>query len=510
MQYIARPRRRGLTLTELLVVMAIILLVSAAVIPTALVALGEREVSEAANIVQAAVTLTRDRAISDSQPHGLRLIPDPDLTGPGDPDNPSDLNSFVVAATRIIALEPLPNYSTGRVTALNDVFTFTGVPDAFLPNTPIGNIQRIEVREQKVQTIVLNNGTPAEIPETPTSWYYNIRQGETLRFASSSVSYRIAGPMTAFIDSNGSVMNPERYTNLDNLANNPPSYFRSIPGRVNNFEFLILMDGVDNDQDGYIDEGFDGIDNNGDGIIDPGFDGLDNDGNGLVDDPLEMVLVDTNGPNNSGGIVYSKDPFRSEYEEEALRGPVASTYSITRRPYVAQGARVIELPAGAAIDLTTAVFNNLANPNAERSRVPLDPVTGFVDLLIYPNGQVVPSTPYGFNQAMSETFPYFHLWIADRADIVAPLPDPSLYPRLPFPRRDTDDVMDNSGLTVLEGDYRLVTISPNSAKVSVSEIPLFGRQAITFPSGSGYENYGTVQPVNLPYLEAVRHQETGE
>ncbi len=40
-----------------------------------------------------------------------------------------------------------------------------------------------------------------------------------------------------------------------------------------NAEFLILLNGKDDDNDGFTDEIFDGIDNDGDGIIDPGFNG---------------------------------------------------------------------------------------------------------------------------------------------------------------------------------------------------------------------------------------------
>ena len=78
----ATPRRpAGFTLTELLVVIAIILLISVATLPMALVALSEREVSDAASTVQANFAVVQSRAVASGQAQGIRLLPDPTLNG---------------------------------------------------------------------------------------------------------------------------------------------------------------------------------------------------------------------------------------------------------------------------------------------------------------------------------------------------------------------------------------------------------------------------------------------
>ena len=53
---------------------------------------------------------------------------------------------------------------------------------------------------------------------------------------------------------------------------------RAVPGdprrpqrlqrQINPIEFLFLVNGMDDNDDGYIDNGWDGIDNDGDGIVD--------------------------------------------------------------------------------------------------------------------------------------------------------------------------------------------------------------------------------------------------
>ena len=73
--------RAGFTLIELLVVITIILIVSAVALPTVLPAMQHRQVSEAARILQAVLVGARDAAIRDNAPSGIRLLPDPQLSG---------------------------------------------------------------------------------------------------------------------------------------------------------------------------------------------------------------------------------------------------------------------------------------------------------------------------------------------------------------------------------------------------------------------------------------------
>ena len=117
---------------------------------------------------------------------------------------------------------------------------------------------------------------------------------------------------------------------------------------TNGGERLYLVNGQDDDGDGWVDEGFDGIDNDGDGTIDPGFNGIDNDGMNGIDDPGELTYFNSKVIANGG-----------EYETEVFTGTQSTTlvanspYTIFRRPVVSPGTNETTLPDGIVIDLTT-------------------------------------------------------------------------------------------------------------------------------------------------------------
>ena len=139
-----RSRTRGFTLVELLVVLTIILLVSAATLPTVIAALSHREVSESARILQAALVGAHDAAIRANEPRGIRLLPDPALTQPpfsvaAGAGVPGTLS---LAYNRFVPIQPAPQYNDGLVAvrAFNDL-THPIVPsNAFPPPYPHGGI----------------------------------------------------------------------------------------------------------------------------------------------------------------------------------------------------------------------------------------------------------------------------------------------------------------------------------------------------------------------------------
>jgi type II secretory pathway pseudopilin PulG len=99
---------------EILVVLLIIGLVSVLVLPTVVSSLDDREINEAARLLQACLAGARDSAIHHNAPSGIRLLPDPVING----INPSTglLDpAFPLAASRIIPIEPAPEYSEGFV-----------------------------------------------------------------------------------------------------------------------------------------------------------------------------------------------------------------------------------------------------------------------------------------------------------------------------------------------------------------------------------------------------------
>lgn len=485
-------RSRGFTLVEILVVLLIVLLLSVAVAVAVPGALQDQRANEAARVIQAYFEQAHDAAVRANAPRGVRLIPDFEFPGPtfGKP----------LAYSRMLMLEPAPDYSEGSATiyaGLNPVSTLPYLvlwPDPYtapalyptapgsLPPIGLGSDPRLQVYQRTFEIVTIN-GNPVDLPLSPTSWYWNVKQGDKIQFGGSGRTYTIAGPNLA-----GNAANPERFVNYGMTTQ---AGFETFPawtaGGVLPFtdpnmalpfnagaEVLYLVNGVDDNKNGWIDESFDGIDNDGDGVIDPGFNGLDDNGDGVVDDPYELL--------------WSKFGYTGgEYEQETWQGPAAFTsgnqqqYVIKRRPVPVQtGNQEVSLPAGTVIDATTF------NLTAERSRLPIDPYTGYVDIMIGTSGEVVSmgaSASYA-PQLPPPLPPFYHFWVADRSDVHLPVPNPG-FPTarnlLPMPAGTA-----NYASTIyLKGGRRLVTIFPKTGLIVTNAL----------------ENFSTFD-LNVPYYEA--------
>jgi len=402
-----QTHRRGFTLIELLVVITIIALISAVALPTILPALNERRISEAARILQATLAGTRDAAIRSNTPKGIRLLPDPAFNG-SSYLNPATqaVSYYPLASNRMIPIEPGPDYTEGLVSAV-------------LPGDSLYNKFYLTIAESPF-TAVLINGAYQPIPNNPTNWSLNVRQGDKLRFNDSGAYYTVAGPING--PPFGPSAKPVPPTNSERAISCFPASAAPLFGQTGYArEFLYLMNGQDDNGNGWIDEACDGIDNDGDGITDPGFNGLDDNGDGNIDEPAELGI----------GVIPG-----AEFEQEVFVGsqsnspPTNIGYTIFRRPVVSPGARETTLPEGIVIDLTTynvsAATNTLPVLLPERSRLPVDAFTGYVDIMIDQTGRVIPpgagmdgGGSYG-NSPLSN-FPFYHFWLTEREGVVPPL-----------------------------------------------------------------------------------------
>ena len=299
---------KGFTLIELMVVITIIGLVSVLTLPGIVTAIGERRLDSSAQLLQGAIAGARDKAIHDNAPAGIRLMPNP--------ANPAVLN-------RIVPLVAGGSYSNGFITLPTP---------AYVPPVPCLTI---------VQSLVGPDGLACE----PTAWNWNARVGDRVKIGLQT--YTICGP----------VYQP----NADGFVNYDPAGTPFPIGTTGAYlDFLQLVNGRDDDGDGFVDNGFDGVNQN------LNFDAA---GNPIIDELAEWEVEKWLG---------SFDPI--------------SAYALFRRP----------TPGPATANLTLSVPVSVT-----ASTLPTNTLSGAVDIMISPTGIVDLSGPYaspaavGLGQAKS-------------------------------------------------------------------------------------------------------------
>ena len=355
-------RRRGFTLIELLVVILIILLVSAVTLPTVIPAIAHRQVTEAARLLQGNLVGARDAAIHYNAPRGIRLLPDPAFftaAQGGVPTLPRFNNgqidtTKILAANRFVPIESAPDYAEGKLDIYvllgpNWTWTCTGnlpyppypgptgsVSPNVYPVDPTRARPAIGANDQlNVLMVVQSALDPVALtPNSPTSWFWNIRIGDKIQIGGSGSYYTVVGPLTVYPGNPlGGVYdgNPELFVNdgtpgsIPGLTRTYPSISTAVP-----VEYLFLVNGVDDDGDGFVDDGWDSVNNNHN---------FNASGQPLIDELDEWENEKWTGALSMNGWFAASSNL---------------SYNIRRRPVPSSGVREVALPSNIVVDLTTA------------------------------------------------------------------------------------------------------------------------------------------------------------
>ena len=337
---------------------------------------------------------------------GIRLIPESVsrlADGTIDPAKP-------LVCSKIIPIAAPPPYMEGRVSILpSNVY-----PVAFTGGRPCLVLEQSPGHWQE------SGGGYVWIPNSPTSWAWNLRAGERV-VIDSGPPYTICGPL-AILPGDG---NPEAFINygqpgaptgLTRVITSPDGQEVTVE-----VEALLLVNGLDD---------------NGDGFVDNGWDGLDNDGDGAVDELDEWT-----------------EPER--WHGRQLRPVTDAPYRVARRPAPTQEPRGLELPSNAVIDLTGWAGS------AERSRLVVDRWGGYVDLLIDRTGKFSYDVPCGVQSSVGmDRSSFAHFWIGEREDIVDPAE--------PMPRPKG-----NARLLTINraGIVSVLTVNPDAPSPDAGKLP---------------------------------------
>lgn len=257
-----------------MVALTIILLITVIALPMIRPAFSHRQLGEGARILQSALAGAHDSAIRNNAPSGLRFLPDPAFPVRRLPDGTID-PSQPLALNRFVPIETAPAYSEGQynqwVGPLPTVIANLPYPGPATPankNPTYGQTSVLMVFESPGEWIPLPNGAWFFAANSPTSWFWNVRVGDKLN-TSGGKPYWIVGPMNV----TPAAGNADLAVNAGAAGTTPPWAWQTTSpdgSQTLTFfpEFLLLVDGRDDNKDGYVDNGWDGVDNDLDGLVD--------------------------------------------------------------------------------------------------------------------------------------------------------------------------------------------------------------------------------------------------
>jgi prepilin-type N-terminal cleavage/methylation domain-containing protein len=456
-------RHPAFTLIEMLVVIAIILLVSIVALPVVYSALSGRQVDDAARIFTGMLAGIRDTAIRYNAPRGLRLLPDPTMTLPALGD--TSQGTLQLVYNRMVQIEPAGDYSEGRINigpmyptgtplGAGGFPPFYPIPGNFpnsrypFPDATTGNPYVLMVEEAPFSGgFAWDTSSGFGSPNPPTSWYWNIRVGDKLKINDTGRTYTVVGPLTISPWGTGpnqgnlelfvnvgppGATSPLTRTYYTATSNPPPGGITFSPLYTNMHpEFLFLVNGDDDDKDGYVDEGWDGYNQN---PLVPGVPPALADT--AYDDPSEWEQEKWAGSQATNSLTDSgsgASPSPLWLASNWQTGTHDTKYTIQRRAVPSQGAREVSLPAGVVIDATSW------NSNQERSRIAPAIQFGslFADIMINPSGQFLPTAMYSSPTAKGAE-PFMHFWLSNREDVYPRTQPGTQGPTRRHPRKSTN------------------------------------------------------------------------
>lgn len=155
------------------------------------------------------------------------------------------------------------------------------------------------------------------------------------------------------------------------------------------------------------------------------------------------------------------------------------------------------LPTNVVIDATT-----WGNASPERSQLPVNPFTGYVDIVLNPTGTLVPNLIYSSPSVVGMQGAFLHFWLAERSDVYAPSPNMTSVPYLPVGIIQPQLLAGNAYTgPSLQGEYRLVTMFARTGQVTTSDNVMFDNPAN--PANQTSKTYNAYYPF-IPAQQGVQ------